>query len=88
MELDWHENKRISNLEKHGIDFAELGPSLLNPLRLERVDNRRDYGETRVNTLTVLNGRTVVITYTMRGRCYWIISARFAHEKERAIYER
>ena len=43
MEFEWDEDKRQSNLEKHGVDFVDAVLILAEaPLILE--DTRRDYG--------------------------------------------
>ena len=47
MEFEWDENKRQSNLSKHGIDFVDAAKIFNRPV-LERVDNRYDYEETRI----------------------------------------
>jgi hypothetical protein len=46
MEFEWDENKRQSNLSKHGIDFVDAAKIFNRPV-LERVDNRYDYKDTR-----------------------------------------
>ena len=46
MEFEWDENKRQSNLRKHGIDFVRAAAIFNNPI-LEREDNRYDYEDTR-----------------------------------------
>ena len=37
--FEWDEDKRQVNIEKHGIDFANIQAFFTNPL-LARVDNR------------------------------------------------
>ena len=44
MEFEWDEAKNEANLAKHGIDFDDAIKLFTNRI-LERVDNRRDYGE-------------------------------------------
>jgi len=46
MEFEWDENKRQSNLSKHGIDFVDAAKIFDRPV-LERLDNRYDYEDTR-----------------------------------------
>ncbi len=55
MEFEWDENKRESNLSKHGIDFVDAAKIFNRPV-LERLDNRYDYGETRIVALGEENG--------------------------------
>jgi uncharacterized DUF497 family protein len=40
--FEWDENKRQANIEKHGIDFADLEAIFSGPI-IERVDNRQNY---------------------------------------------
>jgi uncharacterized DUF497 family protein len=45
--FEWDENKRLSNLEKHGIDFKDAIQIFFDPNRLESVSKRQDYDEIR-----------------------------------------
>ena len=85
MEFEWDENKRESNLSKHGIDFADAAKIFNRPV-LERVDNRYDYGETRIVALGEENGIVLFVVYTWRGEVRRIISARRATKRERNKY--
>lgn len=49
-------------------------------------DQREAYGEPRFNTLGLLGGRMVVVTWTPRGEVRRIISMRKANEREQARY--
>jgi uncharacterized protein len=40
------------------------------------VDNRKDYGEIRINAFGPVDHRLFVCTYTMRGETYRLISVR------------
>ena len=46
MRFEWDENKRISNLESHGVDFKDAALIFTNVV-LEAEDKRGDYGERR-----------------------------------------
>jgi len=48
MNFEWDENKRVSNLEKHGIDFADAITVLEDENRISKIDKRYDYGEVRI----------------------------------------
>ena len=50
-------------------------------------DTRRDYGEDRHRLTGMIDGRTCVVVYTVRGSAIRIISARKAGPKEVADYE-
>ena len=85
MEFEWDENKRQSNLSKHGIDFVDAAKIFNRPV-LERVDNRYDYGETRIVALGEVNGVVLFVVYTWRGEVRRIISTRRATKRERNKY--
>lgn len=53
---------------------------------LEREDDRRDYGETRMIALGAIEGRVFVVIYTWRGDRRRLISARKANTDESKIY--
>ncbi|MGK7932340.1 MAG: BrnT family toxin [Microcystaceae cyanobacterium] len=83
--FEWDENKRQANIEKHGIDFARIARIFTHPI-VEWADNRRDYGETRMILLGVVDNRVLCMVYTMRGSICRIISARKANQNERRAY--
>lgn len=83
MRIVWDEPKRRSNLEKHGLDFADLDlvffvDALLVSTRLERLQ-----------AIGRLNGSLVVsVVYRALGReALSVISLRPASEKERLRFE-
>lgn len=86
MELDWDEEKRESNLVKHGLDLV-LSLELFSDYFMERLDTRRDYGEDRWVALGMIRGLTVVLVYTERDDRFRPISLRKATAQERSIYE-
>jgi uncharacterized DUF497 family protein len=71
----WDERKRLGNLERHGIDFAQAEEIWDRPT-VTREDIRHDYGEPRYVTFGVLAGRVVVLVHTERGDDVHIISLR------------
>ena len=85
MAFEWDEPKRESNLAKHGIDFQDM-PPLFDGDVLEIIDERKDYGETRINCLGEIEGRVYAISYTWRGGNRRLISARRANERETRRY--
>lgn len=54
MRFEWDENKRLINGRKHGIDFADV-PSIFELDTVTVIDDRFEYGETRYQTLGLLN---------------------------------
>ena len=87
MTLEWDENKRKANLAKHGIDFLDVKPVFYDPCKVEKNDNRKDYGEIRANTIGKFQDEIIVtVTHTDRSGVIRIISARQADKKERNLY--
>ena len=85
MEFEWDEEKRQSNLRKHGIDFVRAAAIFNGPV-LEKVDNRYNYGETRFVALGEVEGVVLFVVYTWRGSVCRIVSARRANKRERQQY--
>jgi hypothetical protein len=86
MQFEFDEAKRAANYAKHEVDFLLGARALLDPLRLEWVDDRNDYGEERWVCIGAFAGRHYVLVYTLRGDVVRIISARKANEREEAKY--
>ncbi len=85
MLFEWDEQKRGTNLDTHGIDFADATRVFDGPT-LERKDDRRDYNETRVVALGEIEGVVLSVIYTIRGQAVRLISARRASRDEREAY--
>jgi len=85
MEFDWHDTKSNRNIEQRGFgfDFAAL---IFAGRVLAAVDDREDYGEVRVKAIGEIDGIVLVVIYTDREEVRWIISARLANKKERALW--
>jgi uncharacterized DUF497 family protein len=81
MDVEHDPGKEAINLAKHGVPLA-LGIIVLENSIGEVVDNRRDYGEARINAFGLVEGRLFVCTYTMRGKVYRLISVRKASRQE------
>jgi len=81
----WDEAKRQRNIRDRQIDFIDVVPMFDGPT-IEIVDNRIDYGETRIICFGELNGRLYVVVYTWRGSDRRIISARKANAREQRAY--
>jgi len=85
MEFAWDESKRVSNLRKHGIDFADV-PEVFSRAIVTVEDDRFDYGEERFVTFGMLQGRVVAIVHTESENYIRIISARKATKNEQKTY--
>jgi uncharacterized protein len=87
MTFEWDARKAAQNIAKHGVPFEYAVRVFLDELRLDAVDDRRDYGEERRLTLGKIEGRLYVVAYTPRGKVIRLISARKANERERRHYD-
>ena len=85
MEIEYHEAKRALTLEKRGIDFARAG-EVFGGRTLSHVDDRRDYGEERIQTVGRLGGKVVMVVWTPRGAARRILSMRMCNAKEAKRY--
>jgi uncharacterized DUF497 family protein len=83
--FDWDEYKRLTNIQKHAIDFEDI-TAVFNGNIVTVEDNRFDYGEQRFITLGLLKGRVIAIVHTERGAITRIISARKATNYEQITY--
>jgi uncharacterized DUF497 family protein len=84
VEFEWDENKRLSNLRKHGLDFED-GWRVFDGPCVSRLDVRFEFGEPRFRALGLLFDRVVEIAYVERPDVIRLISMRRAgrHEKTR-----
>ena len=84
--FQWDEEKNQANIAKHGIDFRDAVRIFEKPT-LDLEDTRKNYEETRINSLGELNGQFVLnVTHTSRDGQTRLISARLAKEGQRAAY--
>jgi uncharacterized DUF497 family protein len=86
MTYEWDENKRNLNKIKHGLDFVDAILVFNDQNRIDKIDNRRDYGETRRIVTGIAKQNIITVVYTIRGEAIRIISSRLAKKKERSNY--
>ncbi|HEX5455733.1 MAG TPA: BrnT family toxin [Stellaceae bacterium] len=86
MEIEIDPAKDAVNIDLHGISLG-AATVLLAGFTVERVDDRRDYRETRIIAIGEIEGREFVCVYTRRGDAYRVISLRRAKRKERDVYQ-
>ena len=84
--LTWDETKRLANLRKHGLDFADARCVLNSRYRLD-VESVRQ-GELRVQSFSYVMDRLAVLTvvHTPRDGAVRVISFRPASETESETY--
>lgn len=87
MNVGLDEAKRQANLLKHGVDFAEV-ERLDWATADHAVDTRRDYGEVRIATMGVIDGRLHFLAWTPRDGQVRVITLRKANAREQAAYRR
>ena len=86
MRLQWDDNKRQSNLKKHGLDFANAQLVLEAKSRMDMENYVK--GERRKISFAYVEPELAVLclVYTKRLNAFRIISFRKAHQKERSLY--
>jgi len=86
MRYSWDDAKNRSNIKRHGIAFEDAQRIFDGPT-VERVDDRFDYGETRVYAIGLVGGLEITVIYTDRAdNERRIISAWRAEPHERRTY--
>ncbi len=86
MYFEWDENKRLRNLEKHGVDFVTAYRLWEAPMVVVQ-DTRFNYGEPRWIGVGRLEGRVMVVAFTKRAETIRLISYRKANQREVIFYE-
>jgi uncharacterized DUF497 family protein len=77
----WDESKRLANIRKHGLGFADA-EKVFKGVYVSHVDDRFGYDEIRHVALGLLGGRPISVTYKEIGDEIRIISFRKATKKE------
>ena len=86
MEFEWDEEQRLSNLAKHGLDFADVREFGWDDARVE-VDERFDHGEERFLALGYFRGRLHSVVFTKRDGVTRIVRFRKAKKREMRKFE-
>ena len=86
MRYSWDEEKNRRNIARHGIAFEDAKRIFEGPT-VETVDDRFDYGETRVYAIGLVNSLEITLVYSDREDDERrIISAWRAEPHERRHY--
>ena len=85
MKFEWDEEKRLVNVTKYGLDFADA-KYVFEGATFTIEDDRFAYGEQRFITIGMLKSIVVVITHTKRNNVIRVISMRKASKHEQKIY--
>jgi len=85
MRITFDTAKRDRTLAERGLDFVDAVKVFAGPT-FDGPDDRRDYGEPRIITAGLLDGRMVIVVWTPRGDVRHVISMRKANDREKARY--
>lgn len=86
--FEWDRAKAAANYAKHGVSFAFATLAFDDPFAIERVDNRRRYGEERFILIGMAQDDVLFVAYTEREDRIRLISARRATRREHDDYVR
>ena len=84
--VTWNEEKRLTNIDKHGVDFEGIYEVFDGREALVVEDKRKNYGENRFNMIVEYIETVLHVTFTLRKGAYHLISVRRASRKERSVY--
>ena len=88
LEFEWDETTAKGNLEKHGVSFLTAAAIFSNE-RLERIDDREDYGELRWIALGRVGIEVYRVVFTWRSEnLIRVVTAQKASKDEEEIYYR
>jgi len=85
MKFEWDENKRLANIRKHSFDFTDVS-TVFDSDTVTVEDDRYNYGEQRLITFGLFQGRIIAVVHTENDDLVRIISARKATKYEQQIY--
>ena len=86
MEFEWDQNKAARNLRRHGVSFVQATLAFCDPLAIEWLDDRAEYGEDRIVLVGISAGQLLTIVYAERADRIRMISARRATKDEQEYY--
>lgn len=87
MKITFDPAKRQAALDDRGLNFADAA-FVFADQTITVEDRRRDYGETRYQTVGFLAGRMVMVVWTPRGEARHVMSMRKCNAREKAIYKK
>lgn len=86
MGFQWDVEKNAANEAKHGISFEQAAQIFRAPV-MKRLDDRRDYRETRFIALGAYDGEVLCEAFTERDGDIRLISARKVSKNECEKYQ-
>lgn len=88
LEFEWDDAKATENYARHGVSFDLAQKVFTDPLAVERMDDRHEYGEERIIIIGLADGQLLFVVYTEREERLRLISARRATRHEQDDYFR
>lgn len=85
MDYEWDEVKRQGNLRKRGLDFMDAELVFEASIKVTVDATHADDG--RYADLAEVNGRVLMLVYTLRQQTVRCISLRVASRRERKLYD-
>lgn len=86
MDYEWDEVKRQSNLRKHGLDFMDADLVFEASIKVT-VDAAHADDDDRYADLAEVNGRVLMLVYSLCQQTVRCISLRVASRRERKLYD-
>jgi len=87
LKFEWDRAKAEANWKKHGVSFELAKSAFKDPFAIEFLDDREDYGESRLILIGTAEGEVLLyVAYTERDDRIRIISARRATQYEQDEY--
>lgn len=83
MKFEWDEKKRLSNIQKHGIDFRDIAANFENFVWIKDIERT---GGIRQIWIGDIQQKIILTVSTRRNDKIRIISARMASKKERELW--
>jgi hypothetical protein len=87
VEFEWDRRKALTNLRKHGIDFADAATVFYDDNAITMIDDSTDDEDRFVSLGFDALGQILVVVFTWRDGRPRLISARRATRHERRQYE-
>jgi uncharacterized DUF497 family protein len=89
VEFEWQDAKADLNLLAHGVSVEWARTAFRDPVAIEFLDGRQNYGEERFPLIGMADGQQLLfIAFTERNGRIRIISARRATRREQDLYFR
>jgi hypothetical protein len=84
--FEWDAEKAETNFAGHGVEFELATRVFRDPLAIELLDDRYDYGEDRYVLIGSVDGVVLTVVYVEREERRRLISARVATRREHDEY--